>query len=505
MIRKRYSCLKTFGILGILILLYLQIFTDQDGLGEVKGANNSPPDKSRLGRVPQEQGEYGKLGGPDSSTPSPDAAKEDRSEPEGNGAGGAEGDQEGKEADGDQEGKGEGDKKAPESLAGEREHGLPNTTNVRENTLVESDKIAEILDNIQKNNEAERVQNLDLFGPLSSIEVVITIQVHDRIEYLRHLIASLSAVRGIQKALLIFSHDVWDEDINTLISSVDFALVTQIFYPFSLQTHPSSFPGQSEQDCPRDAKPKQKTPLTCYNKDWPDLYGHYREAKFTQTKHHWWWKANQIFYKLKATQAFNGTVLFLEEDHYVTEDFIQVLHMMEAENNKLEHPAKIVCMGTYLKKFNYKLNSKQLELTQWMSSKHNMGMGLTRASWNKITQCKNHFCQYDDYNWDWSLLHVSHNCLKEKLQVLLVKGPRVFHIGECGVHHRKKDCSSSLVMDKVTYIIKSARQYFFPDRLSVSRTTMRKKLKLKKGNGGWGDKRDHALCLNMSLTLDTNL
>ena len=30
--RKRYSCLKTFGILGILILLYLQIFTDQVNL-----------------------------------------------------------------------------------------------------------------------------------------------------------------------------------------------------------------------------------------------------------------------------------------------------------------------------------------------------------------------------------------------------------------------------------------------------------------------------------------
>lgn len=25
----------------------------------------------------------------------------------------------------------------------------------------------------------------------------------------------------------------------------------------------------------------------------PDLYKHYREARFTQTKHHWWWKANK--------------------------------------------------------------------------------------------------------------------------------------------------------------------------------------------------------------------
>ena len=28
----------------------------------------------------------------------------------------------------------------------------------------------------------------------------------------------------------------------------------------------------------------------CNNAATPDMYGHYREAKFTMTKHHWWWK-----------------------------------------------------------------------------------------------------------------------------------------------------------------------------------------------------------------------
>jgi hypothetical protein len=46
--------------------------------------------------------------------------------------------------------------------------------------------------------------------------------------------------------------------------------------------------------------------LQCLNADWPDLYGHYREAKFTQTKHHWWWKANRVFDQLKATRSYNG-------------------------------------------------------------------------------------------------------------------------------------------------------------------------------------------------------
>lgn len=38
----------------------------------------------------------------------------------------------------------------------------------------------------------------------------------------------------------------------------------------------------------------------------PDLYGHYREAKFTQTKHHWWWKANRVFEQLEVTRNHTG-------------------------------------------------------------------------------------------------------------------------------------------------------------------------------------------------------
>ena len=46
--------------------------------------------------------------------------------------------------------------------------------------------------------------------------------------------------------------------------------------------------------------------LNCTNADWPDHYGHYREAKYAQIKHHWWWKANVVFDRLEATLAFDG-------------------------------------------------------------------------------------------------------------------------------------------------------------------------------------------------------
>ena len=46
-------------------------------------------------------------------------------------------------------------------------------------------------------------------------------KVHNRESYLRQLIASLSAARHIEKTLLVFSHDVWDEQINTLVRYYD--------------------------------------------------------------------------------------------------------------------------------------------------------------------------------------------------------------------------------------------------------------------------------------------
>lgn len=43
---------------------------------------------------------------------------------------------------------------------------------------------------------------------------------------------------------------------------------------------------------------------------YPDLYGHYREAKFTQTKHHWIWKANRVFNELEVTRFHTGMQIF---------------------------------------------------------------------------------------------------------------------------------------------------------------------------------------------------
>ena len=46
---------------------------------------------------------------------------------------------------------------------------------------------------------------------------------------------------------------------------------------------------------------------------------------------------------------FPGYVLFLEEDHYVAEDFLHVLNLLKGEREKRKDVGDIICLGTYLK------------------------------------------------------------------------------------------------------------------------------------------------------------
>ncbi|XP_043267477.1 alpha-1,6-mannosyl-glycoprotein 2-beta-N-acetylglucosaminyltransferase isoform X2 [Venturia canescens] len=432
-------------------------------------------------------------------------------------------------------------------------------------------EIIEIRRNISRLNSEQRVYNDDAFGPLSSDAPVIVVQVHSRLTYLRHVIVSLAQARGIEQALLIFSHDVWHPDINDLIQSVDFCRVMQIFYPYSMQTHPNTFPGEDPNDCPRNIDKQQAANLKCINAQHPDLYGHYREAKFTQPKHHWWWKANRVFDQLVVTRNHTGMVLFLEEDHYVAEDFLHVLRLMERTAKHSCQRCNVLSLGTYLKTYNYYSDTRKYlgvngalqkellrgltrhdgstqqgsvstyqntqtvqaspswafqllpslyshyqkaEVIPWISSKHNMGMAFNRITWNKLRKCASQFCSYDDYNWDWSLQHVAQTCLPPSkgagavprldsgLVTMMMRAPRVFHIGECGVHHKKNNCESTAVIAKVQNVLKTARPHLFPTQLTLTIAGIAKKTKLRKGNGGWGDIRDHELCSNITINPD---
>lgn len=59
----------------------------------------------------------------------------------------------------------------------------------------------------------------------------------------------------------------------------------------------------------------------------------------------------------------------------------------------------------------------------------NLGFAFNRSTWREILKCANTFCTYDDYNWDYSLHHISQSCMSQKLFTMIPSRARAFHIG----------------------------------------------------------------------------
>ncbi|KAH3789456.1 hypothetical protein DPMN_167637 [Dreissena polymorpha] len=365
--------------------------------------------------------------------------------------------------------------------------------------LNNSQNLTEIYEEILRINSEQKIRNLYRYGlKLDQESVVMVIQVHDRLEYLRILIESLREVRGIEKTLLIISHDVYSDGLNQLVKEVDFCPVLQIFFPHSLQLHPDSFPGEDPNDCPRDIKKGEAVKKKCKNAAFPDKYGHYREAKYCQTKHHWLWKLHHVYDNVSVMRGYKGLILLLEEDYYVTPDIIPVLQMMQNLRKKDCKDCKILAAGNYDKNQNFGTNAGQVEVANWISSRHNMGMAFNSDLWEEIKRCAKEFCNFDDYNWDWTLQHLSSQCIPNQMKVLKMKATRVFHMGECGVHHKGKNCKPEEKKKEMDKLVTDNKKHLFPNTVSIgSYSGLR--LRDPKPNGGWGDLRDQNLCLSFII------
>lgn len=348
-----------------------------------------------------------------------------------------------------------------------------------------------------KLNEKQRVLNDNKFPPLSNDGgLVLIVQVHKRENYLKQLFESLRKAKGIENVLLVISHDYYYDDMNTVVESVDFCRVAQIFFPYSLQVFPDTFPGESKDDCPRDASKEKAQKLNCTNAEHPDSYGHYREAKVTAIKHHWWWKVNTVFDRLYETQNYSGYVIFLEEDHIVAPDFIEVAKQLIGMRNSQCTDCDFINLGMYNKVKNYAGVAHRATVGIWNAGKNNMGFGFNRETWNVIKGCAENFCSYDDYNWDWSLNTLGTACLGRPLKVLVVKAPRILHIGTCGTHHHKS-CNEQEQARIANDKLNAQKANFFPASMSIDPgTNPAAPRKKPKNYGGWGDVRDHRLCLS---------
>ncbi|CAF0703818.1 unnamed protein product [Brachionus calyciflorus] len=322
---------------------------------------------------------------------------------------------------------------------------------------------------------------------------VIVIQVHSRLNYLRELIKSLKEVKYIEQALVIFSHDIYDEEMNQLVKSIDFCATLQIFYPFSLQLYPNTFPGNDPNDCPKSINKAKALEIKCNNAAYSDKYGNYRESHVVQIKHHWFWKLSFIFEKLNETRLLeNLHVLILEEDYYLLPDSIHALRKL---SEIILSDIDVVSLAIFERnKQNLEMkNLNKFGKAYWHTTSHNTGLMLSRTQWKMIKDCSNAFCTYDDYNWDWTLQHLSQTCFKLPLVAIFPVSSRVIHIGECGTHHKGSNCDPKEKIESLKKTIQNKQTQFFPKKFELNGVNTGI-IAIKKSNGGWGDPRDHNLC-----------
>lgn len=350
--------------------------------------------------------------------------------------------------------------------------------------------LPELAEAVYSANYRQRVFNADSFPAEHAL--VLVVQVHNRPEYLRLLIRSLERADGVHNFLIIFSHDFISEEINAIVQGITFCKVLQIYFPFSTQLYPDDFPGQHPRDCPRDIPKDKALKEGCLNAGHPDSYGHYREAFITQTKHHWWWKLHFVWERVQAMQGYKGFAIFLEEDNYILPDLFHFYKKM-AEFRETSCPdCDMLALGNHdgLAEFG-RLSSKVLT-SGWMSTKHNIGMAISKEVYYKLMGCNNEFCTYDDYNWDWTLQHLSGTCISKPLKVLAAHGSRVLHTGDCGLH-QKENCRPEWASQRVEEGLQVAKHGLFPQALVLDGAeAVEHKAHMK--NGGWGDVRDHSLC-----------
>ncbi|KAJ8009164.1 hypothetical protein DPEC_G00086060 [Dallia pectoralis] len=358
--------------------------------------------------------------------------------------------------------------------------------------------VPELRKSVYNANYKQAILNADEYP--ADPKLVLVIQVHNRPDFLKILIKSLENAAQVQNLLLIFSHDYFSEEINDIVQGITFCRVLQIYFPYSTQLYPDEFPGQDPRDCPRDISKDSALKTGCLNALHPDSYGHYREASITQTKHHWWWKLHFVWERVHALQGYSGYAVFLEEDNYIIPDFYHLYTEMVKYRSNSCPDCDMLALGNHNGLTEFDKLSNKLETVGWMSTKHNIGMGISREIYYKLMSCNDDFCAYDDYNWDWTLQHLSGICLSKPLKVLVAQGSRVLHTGNCGLHQNKEVCRPQLALQNAQQSVQLAKDYLYPPSLVLTNSeSVEHKPHMK--NGGWGDSRDHVLCKNYAKRL----
>lgn len=345
-------------------------------------------------------------------------------------------------------------------------------------------------------------------GPYSSsqreepFEFIIIVQVHSRHDFLEFLLSTIEKQSNLENALLVISTDISNSEVEQVISKIEFMNHVHIVFPNSAQFYSGEFPATTPNDC-FPLKHEEAKTKKCLNYPWPDTFGNYREAKISNIKHHWWWKlnfVNQFFH-------FNKLIL-LEEDHALANDAFNIIgHMNQFKCDN--RACDLYSLGNYQNNLKLSQNVKkyppnQVHLTDWTSTQHNMGMVVDHSWVDKVISMSDDFCLYDDYNWDWTLMHLSAEIIKPATtrawKVALPAMARSQHMGitGCGTHFQKGGCNFESIremFEKDQRALMDAGQ-LYPAQMTAAALKARSVNVIQ--NGGWGDLRDIFMCRSIS-------
>ncbi|PIN16690.1 N-acetylglucosaminyltransferase [Handroanthus impetiginosus] len=342
---------------------------------------------------------------------------------------------------------------------------------------------------LEKHNQMPP-RNLDLYPKLAKDHIVIVLYVHNRPQYLQIVVNSLSQVAGISETLLIVSHDGYFEEMNKIVKSIKFCQVKQIFAPYSPHIFANGFPGVSPFDCKGKDDPDK---MKCIGTR--DQYGTHRSPKIVSLKHHWWWMMNTVWDGLKETRWHHGHILFIEEDHFIYPNAYRNLQLL----TELKPKRCPYCYAANLAPSNVRSLGERWE-SLVAERVGNVGYAFNHTVWRKIHRKAREFCLFDDYNWDITMWTTVYPSFGEPVYTL--RGPRTsaVHFGKCGLHQgqdEKAACMDNGVLNVEVNEIDRVPNVRSDWGLYVRKNQEGYKAGFR-GWGGWGDTRDHQLCLDFA-------
>lgn len=328
-------------------------------------------------------------------------------------------------------------------------------------------------------NLSQTIHNLAM-GPINPRTNVVVIQVHSNIIYFKQLLKSMKEANGIRNSLLIFSHDYYDEEINKLVRTINFARYMQIFYPYSLQLYPNVYPGEDSILC-------SVARSVCKNST-------LRNAKASQAKLHWWWMFNQVFDNMAIISNYHRDILFLEEGNYVSPDFLYAFRSIQ-DAKRLHCPfCEFISLAAHKRLGSYQYRRKQnLVLVQfWTDDMPKTALAFDKEIWKAIKAWSKDFCYYNDARWDRSLKNLKNRKWNKNMYVIAIKGPRVFNLGECD---EAFGCKTVFELNK---FIKEISQELFPRGIVIGLRKEEIEMDDTKPSGDFLDSRDQELCMHFT-------